>query len=175
MPLSKRLAAECIGTFGFFLTGFMGIVALTTQGITAIQSVGIAVGFGFGLALMIFAFGHVSGGHFNPAVTLGLASARKHPVGEILPYWAAQIAGGLLAALLVLALYTPTMTVRRGRASLPHLRSASSSLLLRPSPGRSPAVHSTRPARWHRRLSPATSAASGSTCWRRCSGAPSAA
>ncbi len=109
MPLSKRLAAECIGTFGFFLTGFMGIVALTTQGITAIQSVGIAAGFGFGLALMIFAFGHVSGGHFNPGVTLGMAAARKHPIGEILPYWAAQIVGGLLAALLVLVLYSQTI------------------------------------------------------------------
>ena len=106
IPLTKRLAAECLGTFGFFLTAFMGIVSLETQGVTAIQSLGIAAGFGFGLAAMIFAFGHVSGGHFNPAVTLGLAAARKHPPAEILPYWAAQIVGGLIASLLILVLWT---------------------------------------------------------------------
>lgn len=106
IPLSKRLAAECLGTFGFFLTAFMGIVSLETQGIISIQSLGIAAGFGFGLAAMIFAFGQISGGHFNPAVTLGLAAARKHPVSEILPYWAAQIVGGLIAALLILVLWT---------------------------------------------------------------------
>lgn len=106
IPLSKRLAAECIGTFGFFLTAFIGIVSLATQGISAIQSLGIAAGFGFGLAAMIFAFGHISGGHFNPAVTLGLAAARKHPASEVLPYWTAQIVGGLIAALLILVLWT---------------------------------------------------------------------
>jgi len=106
IPLSKRLAAECLGTFGFFLTAFMGIVTLATQGVTAIQSLGIAAGFGFGLAAMIFAFGQISGGHFNPAVTLGLAAARKHPPSEILPYWAAQIVGGLIASLLILVLWT---------------------------------------------------------------------
>ena len=105
-PISKRLAAETIGTFGFFLTGFMGITALTTQGPLAIQAIGIAAGFGFGLALMIFAFGQVSGGHFNPAVTLGLTCAGKHPVKELVPYWVAQIVGGLLASLLLLALYS---------------------------------------------------------------------
>ena len=106
IPLSKRLAAECLGTFGFFLTAFMGIITLVTQGVTAIQSLGIAAGFGFGLAAMIFAFGQISGGHFNPAVTLGLAAARKHPPSEILPYWAAQIVGGLIASLLILVLWT---------------------------------------------------------------------
>ncbi len=100
-PLPKRLAAEAIGTFGFFFTGFCGIAALVTQGPTAIQSIGIAVGFGFGLGLMIFAFGHVSGGHFNPAVTLGLAAARRFPSAEVVPYWIAQIVGGLIASLAI--------------------------------------------------------------------------
>ena len=112
MSLGKRLAAECIGTFGFLLIAFLGVVTLTTQGPLAIQSLGIWAGFGFGLALMIFAFGQVSGGHFNPAVTLGLAAARKHPPKEILPYWAAQVVGGLLAALLLLALYSQEVVAK---------------------------------------------------------------
>ena len=112
MSLGKRLAAECIGTFGFLLIAFLGVVTLTTQGPLAIQSLGIWAGFGFGLALMIFAFGQVSGGHFNPAVTLGLAAARKHPAKEILPYWVAQVVGGLLAALLLLALYSQEVVAK---------------------------------------------------------------
>lgn len=106
------MAAECIGTFGFLLIAFLGVVCLATQGPLAIQSLGVWAGFGFGLALMIFAFGHVSGGHFNPAVTLGLAAARRHPVKEILPYWLAQVVGGLLAALLLLALYSQEVVAR---------------------------------------------------------------
>lgn len=112
MSLGKRMAAECIGTFGFLLIAFLGVVNFATQGPLAIQSLGVWAGFGFGLALMIFAFGQVSGGHFNPAVTLGLTAAGKHPVKEVLPYWLAQVAGGLLAALLLLALYSQEVVAK---------------------------------------------------------------
>ena len=112
MSLGKRVAAECIGTFGFLLIAFLGVVNLATQGPLAIQSLGVWAGFGFGLALMIFAFGQVSGGHFNPAVTLGLTAAGKHPAKEVLPYWLAQVAGGLLAALLLLALYSQEVVAK---------------------------------------------------------------
>lgn len=112
MSLGKRLAAECIGTFGFLLIAFLGVVNFATQGPLAIQSLGVWAGFGFGLALMIFAFGQVSGGHFNPAVTLGLTAAGKHPVREVLPYWIAQVVGGLLAALLLLALYSQEVVAK---------------------------------------------------------------
>ncbi len=109
--LPKRLAAETVGTFGFFFAGFCGIASLDTQGPTAIQAVGIAAGFGFGLALMIFAFGHLSGGHFNPAVTLGLTAARRFSPGDLLPYWAAQLIGGLIAALLIRILFNKAIVV----------------------------------------------------------------
>ena len=112
MSLGKRMAAECIGTFGFLLIAFLGVVNFVTQGPLAIQSLGVWAGFGFGLALMIFAFGQVSGGHFNPAVTLGLTAAGKHPVKEVLPYWLAQVVGGLLAALLLLALYSQEVVAK---------------------------------------------------------------
>ena len=104
--LTKRLMAEAIGTFGFFFIGFCGIATLVTQGPGAIQSLGIALGFGFGLGLMIFAFGHISGGHFNPAVSAGLAAGNRFPREEVLPYWAAQLAGGFVAALAVRIIFS---------------------------------------------------------------------
>jgi MIP family channel proteins len=104
--LQKRLIAEVVGTFGFFFAGFCGIASLSTQGTGAIAAIGIAAGFGFGLALMIFAFGHISGGHFNPAVTLGLTAARRFSARDLLPYWAAQIVGGVIAALVLRLVFT---------------------------------------------------------------------
>ena len=107
MPaLSKRLAAEVVGTFGFFFTGFCGIAAVTTQGAGAISTVGIAAGFGFGLGLMIFAFGHISGGHYNPAVTFGLAVGRRFPFKEVVPYWVAQVIGGVIASAVLRVIFS---------------------------------------------------------------------
>jgi aquaporin NIP len=103
-PLISRALVEVIGTFGFFFLGFMGI-AVATQLPGSISSIGIAAGFGLGLGLMIFAFGHVSGGHFNPAVSLGLAFGGQFPWGEVLPYWGAQLVGGLAAAAVVRGLF----------------------------------------------------------------------
>ena len=70
--LRMRVTVEAVGTFGFFFIGFMGIAAAITYP-GSIGTAGVAVGFGGGLALMIFAFGHISGGHYNPGVSLGLA------------------------------------------------------------------------------------------------------
>ena len=100
----RRLLAEMIGTFGFFFLGFSGLAASTERS-GSITSIGIAVGFGLGLALMIFAFGHISGGHFNPAVTLGLACGRQFPWREIPGYWFAQFIGGMIAAGVATSLY----------------------------------------------------------------------
>jgi MIP family channel proteins len=102
--LMSRVFVEVIGTFGFFFLGFMGL-AVATQLPGSIGSIGIAAGFGLGLGLMIFAFGHVSGGHFNPAVSLGLACGGQFPWVEVLPYWVAQLVGGLAAAAVVRGLF----------------------------------------------------------------------
>jgi MIP family channel proteins len=103
--LAQRSLVEVLGTFGFFFLGFMGVaVAVTIP--DSIGSGGIAAGFGLGLALMIFAFGHVSGGHFNPAVSLGLAFGGQFPWREVPAYWAAQMVGGIAAAAVVRALFT---------------------------------------------------------------------
>jgi aquaporin NIP len=98
-PLTNRLAAEVVGTFGFFFIGFSAIAA-------GLGSVAVAAGFGLGLVMMIFALGHISGGHFNPAVTLGLTAAGKFPRNEVVPYWVAQVVGGLLAAIGAAIAYT---------------------------------------------------------------------
>lgn len=95
--LGVRLAAEALGTFMFFFMGFSGIAVLVEAGPEAIGPVGVAVGFGFGLVLAISAFGHVSGGHYNPAVTAGLSAAGIFPPRDVVPYWIAQLVGGLCA------------------------------------------------------------------------------
>ncbi len=103
--MSNRLLAEVVGTFGFFFIGFSGIAAsVNLPG--SIASAGVAAGFGLGLGLMIAAFGQISGGHFNPAVTFGLAVGRKFPMAAVLPYWVAQLIGGFIAAVVATILYT---------------------------------------------------------------------
>src|SRR6476619_3511098 len=94
-PLGLRLGAEALGTFLFFFLGFNAVAVLVDIGSGAISSLGIAFAFGLGLALAIGGLGQISGGHFNPAVSLGLVSARKFPPKELIPYWAAQFVGGI--------------------------------------------------------------------------------
>ncbi len=108
--LGTRLAAEVVGTFLFFFLGFSGIAAAVEFGGEAITSLGIAAGFGFGLALAITAFGQVSGGHFNPAVSAGLAAARRFSPAEVIPYWIAQLVGGFLAVLVMAIVFGSDVT-----------------------------------------------------------------
>lgn len=108
--LGMRLGAELLGTFLFFFLGFSGIAAAVEIGGEAISSLGVAAGFGFGLVLAITAFGHISGGHFNPAVSAGLAAARRFPLAEVVPYWIAQLVGGFLAVLVMAIVFGSTTT-----------------------------------------------------------------
>ncbi len=109
-PLNTRLAAEALGTFLFFFLGFSGIAIVVDIGAEAITPLGIAAGFGFGLTLAITAFGHVSGGHFNPAVSAGLAVAGKFPTREVIPYWIAQLVGGFGAVVVMAIAYSSEVT-----------------------------------------------------------------
>lgn len=102
--LTNRIIAEVLGTFGFFFLGFTAIAA--AQNGLLDSALPVAIGFGGGLALMIFAFGHISGGHFNPAVTAGLAVGGRFPWRELPWYWLAQLVGGIAAALVVGALFS---------------------------------------------------------------------
>jgi aquaporin Z len=109
-PLGVRLGAEALGTFLFFFLGFSGIAVKVDFGIEEIGPLGIAFGFGLGLALAITAFGHLSGGHFNPAVSAGLAVAGKFPSRDVVPYWIAQLVGGFVAVLVMAIVYSSEVT-----------------------------------------------------------------
>ena len=109
-PLSVRLGAEAVGTFLFFFLGFSGIAVVVDIGADAITPLGVAAGFGFGVALAITAFGHLSGGHFNPAVSLGLAVAGRFPSRDVIPYWIAQLVGGFGAVLVMAIVYSGDVT-----------------------------------------------------------------
>jgi MIP family channel proteins len=109
-PLGMRLAAEAVGTFLFFFLGFSGVAVVVDIGPDAITPLGVAAGFGFGLALAITAFGHVSGGHFNPAVSAGLAVAGRFSSRDVVPYWVAQLVGGFGAVLVMAIVYSSEVT-----------------------------------------------------------------
>jgi len=95
---TRALLAEACGTFWFFLIGAGAIVTnQATNG--AVGLVGVALAHGLALSVAISSFGAISGGHFNPAVTFGLAIARKHPWPRVPTYWGAQLAGALLAGI----------------------------------------------------------------------------
>jgi aquaporin Z len=97
MPLSKRLAAEFLGTFGLVFAGTGAIVINQASG-GAITHPGIALTFGLIVLAMIHTFGDVSGAHLNPAVTTAFAAARRFPWREVPLYAAAQIAGACFAS-----------------------------------------------------------------------------
>ena len=105
-PLGVRLGAEALGTFLFFFLGFSGVAIVVDIGADAITPLGVAAGFGFGLSLAIAAFGHLSGGHFNPAVTAALAVAGRFRSREVIPYWVAQLVGGFGAVLVMAIVYS---------------------------------------------------------------------
>jgi aquaporin Z len=93
--LVARAAGEALGTFLLMLIG-LGVTLYTP--LSNAGSIGIALAFGFALIAGSIALGHVSGGHFNPAVTLGAVVAGRTPVRDLVPYWLAQLVGGTLAA-----------------------------------------------------------------------------
>ena len=101
MPLSKKLGAEFVGTFWLVLGGCGSAVLAAKFPEIGIGLVGVALAFGLTVVTMAYAVGHISGGHFNPAVTVGLFAGGRTPAGELLPYILAQLAGAIVAALVL--------------------------------------------------------------------------
>ena len=96
--MPQRLAAEFIGTFWLVLGGCGAAVLDAAFPNLGIGFVGVALAFGLTVLTMIYAVGHVSGGHFNPAVTVGLWAGRRFPIKDVAPYVLAQVLGAVAAA-----------------------------------------------------------------------------
>ena len=94
--LARALAAEAIGTFALV---FAGAGAIMVDAKThALGHVGVAMTFGLVIMVMIYAVGHVSGAHFNAAVTFAFALTRHFPWRRAVGYWIAQLVGAVAAA-----------------------------------------------------------------------------
>jgi MIP family channel proteins len=102
MTKTRVLLAEVLGTFVLVVGGCGAVLAANLSGGTTTI---VPIAFGFGLALLaaLYAFGDVSGGHFNPAVSLAMLLDRRIDLGTMIGYWVAQVAGGVLAGLALLA------------------------------------------------------------------------
>jgi aquaporin Z len=98
---SRRLGAEFLGTAWLVFGGCGSAVLAAAFPELGIGFVGVSLAFGLTVLTMAYAVGHVSGGHFNPAVTLGLWAGGRFKAADVLPYWAAQVAGALAGAFLL--------------------------------------------------------------------------
>ncbi len=113
MSVTKRAIAELIGTFWLVLGGCGSAVlaaTFTAEGATlgegtlyplGLGFVGVSLAFGLTVLTMAYAVGHISGGHFNPAVSFGLWAGKRFPGSELLPYIVAQVVGAIVAAGLI--------------------------------------------------------------------------
>lgn len=99
VPLSKCLAAEFFGTFWLVFGGCGSAVFAAAFPALGIGFAGVALAFGLTVLTMAYAVGHVSGGHFNPAVTVGLWAGGRFDASRIAPYIVAQVVGAILATL----------------------------------------------------------------------------
>ena len=98
MAMSKKLAAEFIGTFWLVLGGCGAAVLAAAFPDVGIGLLGVAFAFGLTVLTMAFAIGHISGCHLNPAVSIGLWAGGRFPAGELLPYIITQVAGAIAGA-----------------------------------------------------------------------------
>ncbi|HVR12204.1 MAG TPA: MIP family channel protein [Gaiellaceae bacterium] len=96
MTTARRLTAELVGTFALVFAGCGAVMVESKSG--ALGHVGVAITFGLVIMAMIYAVGHVSGAHLNPAVSLAFALSRHFPWTNLFGYWAAQLAGAFAAA-----------------------------------------------------------------------------
>lgn len=93
----SKLLAEAIGTFAMVFAG-CGAIMVAERFPGSLPSAAVPIVFGLVVAAMIYSVGHISGAHFNPAVTLAFALGRHFPARQVVPYWAAQVAGALAAS-----------------------------------------------------------------------------
>jgi MIP family channel proteins len=97
----RKLVSEFVGTFALIFFG-------AGSALLGADVVGQALANGLAIGLMVTAVGHISGGHFNPAVTLGMIVTKRIEIAEAVRYWVSQLAGATAAALVLLAIYPHT-------------------------------------------------------------------
>ena len=117
MSLSKRLGAEFFGTLWLVLGGCGSAVLAAKFPQVGIGLVGVAFAFGLTVLTGAFALGHISGGHFNPAVSLGLVVGGRFKAAELVPYWVAQVLGALAGAGILLLIASGAAGYTGGLAS----------------------------------------------------------
>ena len=117
--ISQKLTAEFLGTLWLVLGGCGSAVLAAAFPQVGIGLLGVSLAFGLSVLTMVYAVGHVSGGHFNPGVTVGLCTARRFLARDVIPYVLAQLAGAIVAAgiLYVIASGKPGFDVSSGFAA----------------------------------------------------------
>jgi aquaporin Z len=98
MSITTRASAEFLGTFWLVFGGCGSAVLAAAFPQLGIGFLGVALAFGLTVLTMVYAIGHISGAHLNPAVSLGLVAGRRFPASELAPYVVAQVAGAIVAA-----------------------------------------------------------------------------
>ena len=104
MDMPRRLGAEFFGTFWLTFAGCGSAVLAAGFPVLGIGFLGVSFAFGLTVLTMAYAVGHISGGHFNCAVTVGLWAGGRFKGSEVLPYIAAQVAGAIVAAAILYAI-----------------------------------------------------------------------
>jgi len=101
MPIAKRAVAELLGTFWLVFGGCGAAVLAAKFPEVGIGLVGVSLAFGLTVVTMAYAVGYITGGHFNPAITIGLFVGGRCKAGDVVPYIVAQLIGAVLAAWLL--------------------------------------------------------------------------
>ncbi|MBP6597547.1 MAG: aquaporin Z [Arenimonas sp.] len=118
MAMGKKLGAEFFGTFWLVLGGCGSAVLAANFGgdgnPLGIGLVGVSLAFGLTVLTMAYAVGHISGGHFNPAVSFGLWAAGRFPAKDLVPYIIAQVVGGLAAGFVLFQIASGTAGFQAG-------------------------------------------------------------
>ena len=114
MDIARRMAAEFVGTFWLVLGGCGTAVMVAAFPQLGVGFLGVALAFGLTVVTGGYAFGHISGAHFNPAVTAGLWAGGRFPLSDVLPYWASQVLGGISGAGVLYAIASSALTFDPG-------------------------------------------------------------